>query len=138
SLFCGSVGVVVEAGAVNSATARRALDAAMADVRSDPFVVSLAANTILARSRKSLASACSLTIDDGSGGGPYSGGAGGGGGGVNDGSGGLSAGTEHQKRAHISADSSPAELSTGNTRFISLSLMFAKFERPDGCLIRCS
>lgn len=97
-----AAGAASEAGAVNSAAARRAPDAEeMASRPAGPPVVS---STVLARSRKLPARSYSDATDDGSGRGPYFGGGGGGGGGVNGGGGGLlAAGTENQKRAHITA-----------------------------------
>jgi len=68
SFFVVAAGAALEAGAVNSATARRVLDVAeMASGPAGPPV----ASAVLARSRKSPASAYSDATDDGSGGGPY-------------------------------------------------------------------
>jgi hypothetical protein len=98
-----AAGAASEAGAVNSAAARRAPDVEEMASRPAGPPVPVVSSTVLARWRKLPARSYSDATDDGSGRGPYLGGAGGGGGGVNGGGGGLLAGTENQKRAHITA-----------------------------------
>lgn len=67
SLFSGAAGAAVEAGAVSSATERRALGVAVADMTSEAVVVAppVTSTAALARSRKSPASAYNVATDDG-------------------------------------------------------------------------